>query len=93
MSEKTASNGNAPPAHDTKSAPPASDGKKDHPHHTYDGQDEDSVPVYPVPERNLGKNGLPTPFISGDLDTYREEWKKTVGEGSDEWWRKVCFAF
>lgn len=67
----------------------SADEKPPHPHHTYDGQDEDSVPVFPVPERNLGKNGLPTPFISGDLDTYREVWKKTVGDDSDEWWRKV----
>lgn len=57
--------------------------------HTEYGQDVDKIPVYGVPDRLKGADGRPKPFIGPDVKAYLEEWKKSVGEGSDEWWAKV----
>jgi len=62
----------------------------DNPHRTFDGQEEGHVPTFPVPERNLGKDGYPAPFVQGGLDGWKEEWKKSVGDQGDEWWRKAA---
>lgn len=57
--------------------------------HTEYGQDVDKIPVFAVPDRLKGAEGRPKPFIGPDVKAYLEEWKKSVGENSDEWWAKV----
>jgi hypothetical protein len=69
---------------------PSSAPEADNPHRTFDGQEEGHVPTFPVPERNLGKDGYPAPFVQGGLDGWKEEWKKSVGDQGDEWWRKAA---
>lgn len=58
-------------------------------HHIEYGLDESNIPIYPIPERLLGKNGLPAPHIGPDFDAYKREWEKSVGEDTaDDWWRE-----
>ncbi|WVQ73627.1 acetate-CoA ligase [Cryptococcus sp. DSM 104548] len=37
-------------------------------------------------------DGRPVPHIGPGLEAYRQEWGKTVGPGSDEWWREKALS-
>ena len=54
----------------------------------------DSVPeaedIFPPPSRLKGKDGRPKPHIGPDYRAYLDEYAKTVGPNSDEWWRKTA---
>jgi hypothetical protein len=54
------------------------------PSHFIDGQDEESIPTYPPPEKVLAGK----PYI-GSMDEYKKEWEASVGPNADEWWAKV----
>jgi len=45
------------------------------------------VPALPIASRMMG--GRPKPHIGPTIDDYRSVWGKTVGEGSDAFWKKV----
>jgi hypothetical protein len=49
-----------------------------------------TVPTIPVAPRMKGTDGRPKPHIGPTIDDYKKIWSKTVGTGSDEFWRKVC---
>lgn len=52
---------------------------------------EDTVhDVHEVAPRMKGTDGRPKPHVGPDLDAYKAVHAKTLGNGSDEWWAKVC---
>jgi len=53
------------------------------PSHFIDGQDEETIPTYPPPEKVLAGK----PYI-GSMDEYKKEWEASVGPNADEWWAK-----
>jgi len=54
----------------------------------------DSVPeaedLFPPPPRLQGKDGRPKPHIGPDYASYLKEYEKTVGKGSDAWWKETA---
>lgn len=56
----------------------------------------DSVPeaedIFAPPPRLQGKEGRPKPHIGPDYKSYLDEYAKTVGPNSDEWWREAAKA-
>ena len=54
----------------------------------------DSIPeaddIYPPPPRLKGEDGRPKPHIGPDYKAYLDEYAKTVGPNSDEWWREAA---
>lgn len=56
----------------------------------------DSVPeaedLFAPPPRLQGKEGRPKPHIGPDYKAYLDEYAKTVGPNSDEWWREAAKA-
>lgn len=45
------------------------------------------VPALPIAPRMKG--GRPPPHIGPTIDDYKQVWGKTVGPGSDAFWKKV----
>lgn len=50
------------------------------------------VPAIPIASRMKGEGGHPKPHIGPAIENYKNVWEKTVGHGSDEFWRKVCLS-
>lgn len=48
-----------------------------------------NVPAIPIASRMKGQGGHPKPHIGPGIDDYQKVWAKTVGNGSDDFWRKV----
>lgn len=48
------------------------------------------APTHPVAPRVQGKDGRPVPHVGPTIQHYYDHHKTTVGQGSDEFWRKVC---
>jgi acetyl-CoA synthetase len=48
------------------------------------------IVTHPVAPR-LVPGGTHTPHVGPDLAAYKAAHADTVGEGSDEWWAKVCY--
>jgi hypothetical protein len=47
------------------------------------------VPALPIASRMKGEGGRPKPHIGPTIDDYKTLWGKTVGQSSDDFWRKV----
>lgn len=46
--------------------------------------------LYDIAERTNGSDkSRPTPHIGPGFEDYQQEWRKTVGEGHEEWWAEV----
>lgn len=54
----------------------------------------DSVPeaedVFPPPSRLQGTGDHPKPHVGPDYKAYLSIYEKTVGKGSDAWWRETA---
>ena len=51
--------------------------------------DHNNVPAIPIASRMKGQGGYPKPHIGPTIDDYKNVWQKTVGNSSDDFWRKV----
>ena len=49
------------------------------------------VPAIPIASRMKGEGGRPKPHVGPTIDDYKTLWGKTVGQHSDDFWRKVGF--